>query len=226
MKIIAVKDRKKYSLILKNMFLFKNTSNVVEKIINSDESLEWLSFEKGEIIYDYNNFKNSLGIILKGKVSVRKKNKDSVLINTLCEGEAFGGAVLFAGEDKFIACIKAESKCDMLFISQEDMEKLIAFSHEVSINYIKYLAKSLVFLNERLDIFSAGSAEERTLEYLRKNCHKGENGVCFTDVSSITNMAEYLSVGRATLYRILDDFELRGIIERERKRIYIKGELI
>ena len=47
------------------------------------------------------------------------------------------------------------------------------------------------------------------------------------DGMSMTDLAEYLLVGRATLYRILSEFEQKGIIRKDGRKIYlIKGEMI
>ncbi len=225
MEQISIRERKKYISALKKNFLFNGTENVIEGLVINDARMEWLTFKKGEIIYDYDNYKKSLGIILKGRVSVRKDKKGNVLLNTLKAGEAFGGAVIFSKSSAFIATVRAESECAMLFISEEVLRELMLFSPEVNMNYIEYLAESLVFLNKRLDIFAAGGAEERTAEYLRRNSGIDKNGERSIDGLSMTKMAEYLAVGRATLYRILDDFEAKGIIVRYGRKIYIKKEI-
>ena len=221
---ISVKDRNKYRCVLSESFLFKGSEESLEKIIN-DEALEWVSFEKGETIYTYDNFKKSLGIILRGKVSVRKNRSENVLLNTLGAGEAFGGAVLFTGGESFIASLKAEEKSAMLFISEEKMKEYMELYPVVNLNYVRYLAESLVFLNKRLDIFAAGSAEDRVIECLKNNALKDAEGRCMAEVKSFSRMAEYLAIGRASLYRILDDLETKGFIIRDGRRIYITKEI-
>lgn len=225
MERMLTKEREKYIPALKKNFLFTGSEDVIDNIVMKDSRMEWLSFKKGEIIYDYDNYKNSLGIILKGRVSVRKDKKGNVLLNTLKAGEAFGGAVIFSKSSAFIATVRAESECTMLFISEEALRELMLFSPRVNMNYVEYLTESLVFLNKRLDIFTAGGAEERAAEYLRRNSALNESGERFIDGLSMTKMAEYLAIGRATLYRILDDFEARGIIIRDGRKIYIKKEI-
>ena len=74
-----------------------------------------------------------------------------------------------------------------------------------------YLSDSLVFLNKRLDIFSAGNAEERIKEYIRINAGLRMVKVYMT-IQSYSRLAEYLSIGRASLYRILDDFKARDLL--------------
>lgn len=193
--------------------------------MSETERAEWLNFSKNEIIYGYDSYKKSLGIILKGKVSVRKDRTSNVLINTLGNGDIFGGAALFSKYDRFIGTLRAETDSDILFIPENLMEEIIVKSPESAVSYIKYLSESLMFLNNRLDIFTAGGAEERTLEYIRKNSRTDENGRTVADGMSMTELSEYLAVGRATLYRILDEFQRNGIIQRDGRKIYIEKEI-
>ena len=224
MKTIESGTRKKYIPIIKRNFLFKGVENFPEDKILNDIRAEWISFERDETIYDYDSYKNSLGMILKGRVSVKKDRNRRVLFNTLKAGEVFGGAVLFR-EGPFIAGITAQNKSDILFIPSDMMEELMEVSKEINMNYIRYLTDSLAFLNERLDIFSAGGAEERTWQYLMTRKKMTEEGIYMVDDMSMTCLAEYLLVGRATLYRILDSFEEKGIIRRDGRKIYLlKGE--
>ena len=103
------------------------------------------------------------------------------MINTLGNGDIFGGAALFSKYDRFIGTLRAETDSDILFIPENLMEEIIVKSPESAVSYIKYLSESLMFLNNRLDVFTAGGAEERTLEYIRKNSRTDENGRTVAD---------------------------------------------
>ena len=224
MEKIDIKKRKKFKTMLLENFLFANTTKAVEMVLN-DERFCWEQYKKGEIIYDYDNYRNSLGIILKGSVSVKKHRNGNVLINTLKQGDAFGGAVLFSKSERFVASVTACENCSILFISRELMEEIFKISPEANMNYIEYLSDSLVFLNKRLDIFTEGGAEERVLAYLRENCTLDDNGVKTVDNMSMTALAEYVNIGRASLYRVLDGFEDRGVIKRSGRKIYLIKEI-
>ena len=224
MKKISQTSRKKYIPLLKKTFLFQGMDEIPKVFLTEADGAEWLSFEKGEAIYDYDSYKKSLGLILRGRVSVKKDRERKVPFNTLKAGEAFGGAVLF-GQGPFIASVSAQSQSDILFISSDMMEALMEEHREINMNYIRYLTESLAFLNERLDIFSAGCAEERTARYLKMKCQRDGEGNCAVEDMSMTAMAEYLSVGRATLYRILGEMEEKGAIRKDGRKIYLlKGE--
>ena len=225
MKELDNKKRNKYITSMGKNIQFIKLEKEIKELIVGDERAEWLNFSKNEIIYGYDSYKKSLGIILKGKVSVRKDRTSNVLINTLGNGDIFGGAAMFSKYDRFIGTLRAETDSDILFIPENLMEEIIVKSPESAVSYIKYLSESLMFLNNRLDIFTAGGAEERTLEYIRKNSRIDENGRTVADGMSMTELSEYLAVGRATLYRILDEFQRNGIIQRDGRKIYIEKEI-
>ena len=225
MKELDTKKRNKYITSMGKNIQFIKLEKEIKELIVGDERAEWLNFSKNEIIYGYDSYKKSLGIILKGKVSVRKDRTSNVLINTLGNGDIFGGAALFSKYDRFIGTLRAETDSDILFIPENLMEEIIVKSPESAVSYIKYLSESLMFLNNRLDVFTAGGAEERTLEYIRKNSRTDENGRTVADGMSMTELSEYLAVGRATLYRILDEFQRNGIIQRDGRKIYIEKEI-
>ncbi|MFQ7259830.1 MAG: Crp/Fnr family transcriptional regulator [Christensenellales bacterium] len=225
MKELDNKKRNKYITSMGKNIQFIKLEKEIKELIVGDERAEWLNFSKNEIIYGYDSYKKSLGIILKGKVSVRKDRTSNVLINTLGNGDIFGGAALFSKYDRFIGTLRAETDSDILFIPENLMEEIIVKSPESAVSYIKYLSESLMFLNNRLDVFTAGGAEERTLEYIRKNSRTDENGRTVADGMSMTELSEYLAVGRATLYRILDEFQRNGIIQRDGRKIYIEKEI-
>lgn len=225
MKELDNKKRNKYITSMGKNIQFIKLEKEIKELIVGDERAEWLNFSKNEIIYGYDSYKKSLGIILKGKVSVRKDRTSNVLINTLGNGDIFGGAALFSKYDRFIGTLRAETDSDILFIPENLMGEIIVKSPESAVSYIKYLSESLMFLNNRLDIFTAGGAEERTIEYIRKNSRTDENGRTVADGMSMTELSEYLAVGRATLYRILDEFQRNGIIQRDGRKIYIEKEI-
>lgn len=226
LELIIEKDRKKYYKTIENVFLFKDAERSFILDAVNDERSEWLRFKKGSELYCYHDFKNSLGIILKGRISVNKNRHDegSVLINFLKSGDAFGGAAVFSKADEYIASLKAESDCAILFMPRELLCDLFEKSNAIMMNYIAYLSDSLVFLNKRLDLFTSGGAEERVAEYIRINSITDENGCSVLPDFSFSRLADYLAIGRASLYRILNDFEKQGLIKKEGKKIYIKGE--
>jgi len=226
MELKKEKDRKRFYKTIEKVFLFKNTERSFITDAVNDERAEWLNFKRGSELYGYHDYKNSLGIILKGRVSVNKNKhgEGSVLINYLKTGDAFGGAVVFSSAEEYIACLKAESDCTVLFLPKELLCELFNKSSLVMMNYISYLSDSLIFLNKRLDLFTSGGAEERLAEYIKMNVSTDENGNCVLPDFNFSRLAEYLAIGRASLYRILNDLENQGLIKKEGKKIYINKE--
>ena len=90
-------------------------------------------------------------------------------------------------------------------------------------NYIRYLAQRIRFLSAKVDTLSSGTGGRKLSAFLMDNV--GEDGSL--TVSSMTQLASRLGMGRATLYRELDRLQSRNIISRDGKTILlVKPELL
>ena len=79
-------------------------------------------------------------------------------------------------------------------------------------NYISYLSQRILFLNEKISVLSAGTAEERLkLLLLQRGSLK----------CSMTSLSQELNLGRASLYRAIASLESKGIIRQEKNSIVI-----
>ena len=88
-------------------------------------------------------------------------------------------------------------------------------------NYIAYLSQRIYFLTDKIDAFTAGSAEMRLANRLINDSKIDEKGKRYTIVANLSLLARELDIGRASLYRAFDFFESVGAIIREGKKIFI-----
>ena len=188
MKKISKEEQKNYIPVLEKSFLFKNTSGLISEFVMVDGRFQWESYTKGEIIYDYNNYRNSLAVILKGRVSVMKNSRGRVLINTLKAGEAFGGSVLFSRNESFIATVKAEGQCVLLFISKELMEEIL-LPHEAIIR----TAGSQVVMTGYHTINDIKCVANKWLQQDLLRMYVGFDGLTVSDYGSIPQIGDSLS---------------------------------
>ena len=91
----------------------------------------------------------------------------------------------------------------------------------VAENYIRFLSDRIRFLNNKIGgllISGAGT----TFRYWLMNKARTADGKLYVDVDvSMSALAEMLNMGRASLYRSIDDLEREGLIKKEGRRIYI-----
>ena len=87
--------------------------------------------------------------------------------------------------------------------------------------YLSYLTERILFLNRRIDAFTAGSAAQRLAAYLLTQSVPLEGGGLGLCWSSGNRLAQALNVGRASLYRAIDQLEESGLIQKEQKTLRI-----
>ena len=171
-----------------------------------------LQVPKGDVVYAPGQFSRCLGVILKGKVEVRR---EALLMGVLTEGDVFGAAALFTETGAYPTTLTALAPCHALLIPQEAVRRLIRECGPFAEDYAAYLSGRIQFLSQRLEAVSRPSAEGKLAHYLFSTQEDGAVTL------SATQLCQRLGMGRATLYRAFDAMEGAGIIAREGKTIRI-----
>lgn len=183
------------------------------------EAVALCSFQKNEIIYSPHHFEESLCVILQGSAFAEKK--DSVLLNTFEAGSCFGVATLFSHSKRYVATVRAKSSCLAAFFPAEQIEELFQKEAVIRQNYIAFLTSRILFLNRKIDQFTAVSAEEKLSFYLLEQLEKG-NPIRLT--MSYSRLADVLDLSRSSLYRAMDALEAEGILKKEGRLLHILNE--
>ena len=177
-------------------------------------------FEKGEAIYTRRRFRRALGILLAGRADVvLEEDGKRVLMNQIPPGGCFGAAALYGGEEEYVTDVRAATRCEVLFLSQEEVAGLIRNDSRVAENYIRFLSGRIRFLNRRIAGFTGGGSDRRLARYLLE--HTGADGTV-TLPRSMVALAAALDVGRSSLYRSLDALERDGVIDRSDGRLTVR----
>ena len=197
--------------------LFKNASPAVIKLALSADDCYIKTFGSNELIYSPDEKSVSLGLILRGKVEVFSADpgKD-VLLRTLSVGDMFGEASLFDTNANFSSKIVTKGGARILFISESSLSQLLENDKTIMYNYINLMAQKIRFLNEKIMYFTAGSTERRLALYLAS---LGKKTIKMS--ISMTDLANTLDVGRASLYRAFDKLSEDGYIIRSEKIILL-----
>lgn len=205
--------------MLKSTDLFCGVDSGVLSGMLLDSRAEVAGFAGGQVIYSRNQYRRSLGLLLKGKAEVRKTSGGhTVILNRLTAPRLFGAAVLYQDEEEYVAEIVALEPCTILFLTQDLFTETMRRDFTLTENYLAFLSQRIRFLNRKIDGFTRGSAESKLAWYLLDiSC--GETSVCFP--VSLKHLAEVLNLGRASLYRALDALADSDLIERDGKQIRI-----
>lgn len=168
---------------------------------------------RGETAYDRTRFRRCLGVLLHGKIQVRK---ESLLVSTLGAGDVFGAAALFNEQEDYPTTLTALEDCRLLLVPQEEIRRLVCRCGAFAEDYITYLSGRIRFLSTRLDAVSADRGEGKLARYLLAAA-EGAGEVTL----SATQLCQRIGVGRATLYRAFEALEGAGAIARMGKTIRI-----
>lgn len=200
--------------ILSRHFLFSKCRRELLEAVQDKCDLR--GFAVGESIIDDTKV-HCLYIILSGTAAVytRDENRD-FLLRTVSRGDTLGVANLFA-EEPFVSRVIALGDVRLLAVSVEAVRYLIQSDDSVAMKYILFLSDRIRFLNRRIAILSAGSAQRRLAAWLDSSapidCDELKIPI------SMSALSDALGLGRASLYRAFDELTEGGYIKRDKNRI-------
>ena len=159
---------------------------------------------------------NGLGLfmIISGSVLVfRKGNGLPVLLQRLEKGKVFGAASLFSEETEDVTILRAEGDASTFFLPIGLITELICENSDFALSYVTFLSEKIRFLNKRMSELSAPSVTQKLAAFLLRK----ENGIAQTKVK----LASALGIGRASLYRALDELKETGLISVDGKNVTV-----
>ena len=192
--------------------LFAGTEQALLDQIMARQGCTLEHFSSGNVIYRPDCFRRSLGILLSGQVRV---TKPSLTVSVLECGSLFGAAALYNDAPDYATTLTALSDCTVLMLTQALLDELLGQSTLLRQNYLRYLSSRIRFLSTRLQVLSAGGAEEKLCRYLLENLDNGQL------VCSATELSHRLGISRASLYRAFSHLETAGLIRRKGKTIQV-----
>lgn len=171
-------------------------------------------FAAGQEIYTASRFSRAIGVLTDGTATVRK---GTVVMNTLRAGDCFGVAALFHPADEYFSTVQAKTAAELVFITDSELTSLFAQFPQTAVNYIAFLSQRIQFLNQKIDSFTAPSALASLGRYLAENQRDG----LVVPEGGYSGLARRLNIGRASLYRGLEQLEREGVIRRTEKNVLV-----
>ena len=207
--------------ILKSCIILKESDdkNICKYL--SEKDICEQSFGAGEEILSRDSRDVPVTFLLEGIAQIYSADASRhVLLRTAGAGAVFGVATLYSLDAPFPTKIRAKNNCKVLFVSPEAMRSLIENDFAANKAFLTFLCNRIVYLNKKINAFTAGSAERKLTLFLADN---ETDGVYHSDMS-LSALAEMLDIGRASLYRAFDALIADGLIEKHEKRIIIKDK--
>lgn len=197
--------------MLDHFFLFEGMKEEKRTIY---QKLNVQKFSSGETIYTENQFHQALGIVLTGECVVYNHQTE---LNRILPGKCFGAAAIFA-DSEYVTTIRTQRSSKIAFITSDDLKDLFYQYPQMAIAYIEFLSNRILFLNRRIDSFTAPTSEEALMDYLKN--HASEEGVVTVE-GGFARLSRELSMGRATLYRVLGKLQETGVIQKDGNQILL-----
>ena len=169
-------------------------------------------FSPEQTVYQPHRFRRCLGFLLSGQVQV---TNGTLSVSLLEAGELFGAAALYNDLPDYATTLTARTPCRILFLPQEEVDRLLGEEPLLRRNYLRYLSGRIRFLSGRLQAVAQTGAEGKLARYLLS---AGADAPIRTSAS---DLARRLGLSRASLYRAFDTLEKAGLIRREGKTVHI-----
>ncbi len=170
------------------------------------------TFEKGAVIYSERDFPRAFAVVLSGKIAICSHS--GAAMRTLEQGAVFGVTALF-GNERYATTISVVSRAKLQFIEEKQLTRWMACDPQISMNYIQLLHRKILYLNEKIRLYTEGSVEERLMDHI--TAHTAPDGEIHFP-GGLASVARELNIGRASLYRTLDTLaEKHIIIKKENK---------
>jgi CRP/FNR family transcriptional regulator/CRP/FNR family cyclic AMP-dependent transcriptional regulator len=185
------------------------------------------TFNKGYMVFEEGEKRDTLYIVLKGRVKVSLYDEDGreYILDIIGKDGFFGELSLFEELSGFANVMTLEQS-DLLMIRRNDFMKLLMENRDFALSMIKELSKRLRAANEKLKSFAFLGVEGRILKYLMDIGEK--SGVKVKDRLIIENgptqveIASACGCSRETVSRMVKSLVEKGRLSVLKKQYTIR----
>ena len=199
----------------------------VDKFINdfshNCSKIQIKHFAKDEVITNYIQNRNQFCLLMDGTADLVRYDLDGnkTIIEHFIKGNAFG-EIFYTINTNNELFVEAKKSCDVLFFKYDDIRNKCKnnckFHAIVSANLPELILSKVIDLNTRIELLTKRSIREKLLGYFNTLSTKTFSKTIYLD-SSLTNLADYLSVDRSAMMRELKTLKEEGFIKKTGNKI-------
>jgi CRP-like cAMP-binding protein len=178
------------------------------------------TFSKGEVVFHREDPAESLHLVVRGRFGARVLTPlgDSVLLDVVGPGDAFGELALLLPEARRSATVSALEDGETRSVSRSDFAALQRTHPGVKDVLLRLLAEQLRRATDRIVEAHFVDAETRVRRRLLELSAAYDSNVVPLTQEDLASMA---GTSRATVNRVLREEEGRGVVELGRRRTSI-----
>lgn len=165
-------------------------------------------------------------ILLTGSVLIEKQTGDGrfMRMRQVRPPQAINVSALLSAPPQQVSALSAPEGCRAVELSRDLVTAALMEGGPFSVNLMEFLLGRVVFLNRKISALSSHTASSRLELYLAENAVEKDGVMQVQLPCSLTEFAQSLCVGRASLYRTLDAMEAQGRIRRKGRIIQLLEE--
>lgn len=185
------------------------------------------TFNKGYMVFEEGEKRDSLYIVLKGRVKVSLYDEDGreYILDIIGKDGFFGELSLFEELSGFASVMTLEH-CELLMIRRNDFMRFLRDNSDFAVSMIRELSKRLRAANEKLKRFAFLGVEGRILEYLmdigQKSGVKVKDRVIIENGPTQVEIASACGCSRETVSRMIKSLVEKGRLSVLKKQYTLR----
>ena len=171
---------------------------------------------------------DKLGIVLNGTAVMVRYDINGVrsIMETLSEQNVFGVYFTFTASQRSCIEIVAETDCEIMFVRRSEItkrcENACQCHSKVVENLLDLMSEKAISLNERIEVLSQRSIEDKLISCLRIIEEKTPSGKTPQIPFSTTALSDYLCVNRSALQREISRLKNSGVLTISKRKFRLQ----
>lgn len=173
-------------------------------------NMVYAAYKRGETITDMIDGRQYVGVIGSGKADVYTLSDElsQPNVSTQEAGSVFGICNVYLKHNMPTKLV-CKVGCEVVFIPKEEFKQLVETSEEFRDRYLLLCNQKIIYLAQKIELMGITQSSSRFACYLLKN--RDERDVVMLHTSK-EQFARFLSMSRATLFRVIAEFEEKGYV--------------
>ena len=201
--------------------LFFDISDEDKTVILRSLEANTFNFSKNKTILSSVKRDNIIAIVVSGYLQIIKNdyNGNKVIIDDLYDNSIFGTYMSNISSNEYNVITKEDSKIILIYFDEIiKCNNNECYFLQFIKNLLKIMSTKLNNNNERIEILSNKTTRDKLLCYFKISSKKNKSNILYLPYT-FTDLADYLSVDRSSMYRELKYLKEEGLVEIKNKRI-------